>query len=46
MIYADLALILEELEKEGRIAPLPSPTGEEMITPKADKRIKPRRGQD
>ena len=32
MRYADLDPFLEELEKEGRINQLPSPTGKEMIT--------------
>ena len=32
MRLADLDPILEELEKEGRIARLPSPAGKDMIT--------------
>jgi len=45
MKYADLDPILEELAKEGRISQLPSPTGKEMISLKADKRTKTRRGR-
>ena len=45
MKYADLDQILEELVKEGRITRLPSPTGNEMISLRADSRTEPGRGQ-
>ena len=37
MRYADLDPILEELEKEGKITQLPSPTGKEMIILRTDR---------